>query len=48
MKKIFSINSLSDDTSEDELIESLLEMDILKITYDAQSKQVIDIDTVNI
>ena len=48
VKKIFSLNNLTDDTSEDQLIESLLEVDVVKITYDAQSKQVIDIESVNI
>ena len=49
VNKIFSMNSLSDDTSEDQLIESRLERDISRnITYDAQSKQDIDIDSPNI
>ena len=48
VNEIFSINSLSDDTSEDQLMESLLELDFLNIMFDAQSKQIIDIGSVNI
>lgn len=48
VKKIFSTNGLSEDTTEDVLIEKLLEKDVIKITYVTQSKQVIEIDFVNI
>lgn len=48
VQKIFHMKDLTDDSSEDDILCALLELSEVKITYDNQTHNIIDIELIDI
>ena len=48
VSKLFALSGLHEEAEEDEVLETLLDIDMAKLSYDTQSHKLIDIDPIKI